>query len=383
MNGRSKQIDVAIDKTHLKSDRQVVPHVQKAIPDATKKEIETENATRPKDNHSHNKRNYFIPIFSSHPGAYQIDLLEQSRARDQAKYPAFFFIAININTRYAYAFPQDDKTQDSILANIKKLCASDKIVSLVSDEEAGVVSQKVIDFLNDKKISLKTITEQRHTPLAIIDNLIRQLRDMNTPTVHGKATSENPKYRDFTTRRMDKLINIHNNSVSSATNSTPTEMKNDSKLEKSYIIRKLYERERRMKISDAELPEGTKVRYILDKDPLTKRRYKVSPEYYQVSGKDGKSFIIMAKDGTTKTVSRWKLFPVKDSTKIKFGASFGNNRGELDSIISYNDRTKEYKVRFKMPDGTLTTDKIKKLDMRGSNPQLPTPLEKEFLARHN
>jgi hypothetical protein len=297
------------------------------------------------------------------------------------KFPAFFFIAININTRYAYAYPQDDKTQDSILDSIKKLCHEDKIVNLVSDEEAGVTSSKVIDYLNDKKISLKTITEQRHTPLAIIDNLIRQLRDMNTPTVHGKGTSENPKYRDFSIRKMDKLINIHNTSKSSSTNCTPTEMTNDPKLEKSYIIKKLYERERRMKITDAELPEGTKVRYILDRDPLAKRRYKVSPEYYQVAGKDGKSFIIMAKDGTTKTISRWKLFPVKDASKLKFGATFGNNRGELDSIVSYNERTKEYTVRFKNPDGTLSNDKIKKLDMRGSNPQIPTPLEKEFAAR--
>jgi hypothetical protein len=140
----------------------------------------------------------------------------------------------------------------------------------------------------------------------------------------------------------------------------------------------LYERERRRKITDSELPEDTKVRYILDRDPLSKKRYKVSPEYYKIAGKDGKSFIIMAKDGTTKTISRWKLFPVRDSSKLKFGATFGNNRGELDSIQSYNSRTKEYKVNFKMPDGSLVTDNIKRIDMRGSNPQIETPLEKEF-----
>jgi hypothetical protein len=380
---RSVKIDVAIDKTHLKTDKQIIPHVQKVIPDATKKEIKAENATRPKDNHSHTKTNYYIPIFSPYSGAFQIDLLEQSRARDQTKYPNYYFIAININTRYAYAFPQEDKKAGTILKSIKKLCDETKVVSFVSDEEGGFVSEEVIDFLNEKHISLKTITEQRHTPLAIIDRFIRQLRDMNKPTVHGKSTSENPKYRDFSIDKMDKLIKIHNNTVHSETELTPTQMKNDSKLERSYIIKKLYERERRMKISDAELPEDSKVRYILDRDPLSKKRYKVSPEYYKVAGKDGKSFIIMAKDGSTKTVPRWKLFPVRDSSKLKFGATFDNNRGELDSIESYNARTKEYQVKFKMPDGTFVKDKIKKLDMRGSNPQIPTKLEKEFTRTHN
>jgi hypothetical protein len=385
MNDRNKKIDIAIDKTHLKSDKEIIPHVKKSIPTATTKEIKAENATRPKDNHPHDEKRYYIPIFSSHSGAYQIDLLEQSHERDKAKYPNFFFIAINVNTRYAYAFAQNDKTADSILESIKKLCEENKkprVVSLVSDEEAGVVSQKVIDFLNDKKISLKTITEQRHSPLGMIDGFIRRLRDMNTPTVHGKSTSENPKYRDFSTDKMDKLINIHNNTVNSATKHTPLEMKNDEKLERSYIISKLYERERRMKITDAELPEGTKVRFILERNPLAKKRYKVSPEYYQIAGKDSKSFIIMAKDGTTKTISRWRLFPVRDSTKLKFGASFGNNRGELDRIDSWNARTKKFVVRFKMPDGSYVKDSISKLDLRGSNPQLETELEKEFRERN-
>jgi hypothetical protein len=379
---RSKQIDLAIDKTHLKTDKQVVPHVQKAIPTATKKEIKAENATRPKDAATHDKKNYYIPIFSPHPHAYQVDLLEQSTTRDPAIYPHYFFTAINVNTRYAYAFAQPDKTADAILASIKKLKHETKIVSIVSDQEAGIVSHEVVQYLTDKKISLKTITEQRHTPLAIIDSLIRQLRDMNTPTVHTTRTSENPKYRDFSIHRMDKLINIHNSSVSSSTQHTPQEMKDDNKLERSYIIRKLYERERRTKITDADLPDDSKVRYILEGDPLVKHRCKLSAEYYKVAGRDGLSFIIMAKDGTTKTVSRWRLFPVKDVAKLKFASTLSTNKGELLSIEAYNPRTKKYKVKFRMPDGTEYLDNITKLDMRGSNPQIATKLENDFAQAH-
>jgi hypothetical protein len=379
---RAKQIDLAIDKTHLKTEKQVIPHVQRAIPTATKPEIKAELSTRPKDAHTHDKRNYYVPIFSPHPHAYQVDLLEQSTARDPALYPHYFFIAINVNTRYAYAFPQADKTATAILTSLKKLAHETKIVSIVSDQEAGITSHEVIEYLTEHKISLKTISEQRHTPLAIIDNFIRQLRDMNTPTVHTKRTSDNPKYRDFSNHRMDKLINIHNSSVCSSTQHTPQEMKADNKLERSYIIRKLYERERRTKITDADLPDDSKVRYILDRDPLVKHRYKVSPEYYKVAGRDGLSFIIMANDGTTKTVSRWRLFPVTDTKKLKFGATLSSGKGELLSIESYNPRTKKYKVKFRMPDGSEYIDKITKLDLRGSNPQVATKMEADFARLH-
>jgi hypothetical protein len=376
-------IDLAIDKTHLKANKQIVPHVQNAIPTATRKQIEDENATRPKDNNPHKRSNYYVPIFSPHPYAYQIDLLQQSNDRNPTTMPAYYLIAININTRFAYAYPQPSKTQTDILANIQRLKAdAKKITSIVSDEENGILSQTVLDYLTTQKISLKVITEQRHTPLAIIDRFIRQLRDMNTPTVHTQRTSDNPKYRDFTPHRMQKLITIHNNTIQQNTNHTPTEMQNGLSLEKSYIIRKLYDRERRTKITDADLPDNTHVRHILQKEPLKKHRYKISPEYYNITGKDGHSYIISARDGTTKTVSRWRLFPVSDISKLKFGASFRNNRGEVETIHAYNPTDKTYDVSFKMPDGSHYNDTISLVQIRGSNPQIKTPLEIEYFRTH-
>jgi hypothetical protein len=208
------QIDRAIDKTHLKTPKQIIPHVQRSLPNTTKEQIIAENSTRPKQNNPHKKSNYYIPIFSPHPYACQIDLLEQSVNRDPTKYPHYYFIAININTRYAYAYPQENKTATDLLASLQKFKAQAiNIYSIVADEEPALLSQNVIAYLTTNKISLKTITEQRHTPLAIIDNFIRQLRDMNTPTVKTQRTSDNPKYRDFSPHRMAKVINIHNQTI--------------------------------------------------------------------------------------------------------------------------------------------------------------------------
>jgi hypothetical protein len=380
-DARSKQIDEAIDRTHLKITKQIIPRVQKSIPDASDKEIKAENKTRPKDKNPHDQRRYYIPIFSPHPGAYQIDLLEQSTARDKTKFPHFFLIAVNVNTRYAYAYPLESKSTADVLAQIKKLANDTQVVSLVADQEGALTSNEIIEYLTAQHISLHLITEQRHTPLAIVDRLIRALRDMNTPTVKTEKTSENPKYRDFTTQRMAKLIKIYNETENSATGHTPQEMKDDPKLERKYIIRKLYARERRQKLTDFDLKEGALVRYILERDPMKKHRYKISPEYYKISGKDGLSYIIMAKDGTTKTVSRWRLFLTPNTTKLKFGASFSNNRGELESIGNYNPRTKKYNVTFNMPDGSKFKDTIPKINLRGSTPQVETPEERAFAQK--
>jgi hypothetical protein len=382
-NPREEAIDIAIDKTHLKTNRHVIPLVQKKIPDASEKEIRIVNKSRPKDKFPHETSSYFVKIFSPYQGAYQIDLLEQSADRDPEIFPHYFLIAINVNTKYAFAFPAENKKAGTILAIIKKLIKDTKVVSLTADQEGALKSEKIIDFLTEKDISLKYITEQRHSPLALIDSFIRRLRDMNTPTVKGKKTSENPRYRDFTDKRMQKLINIHNNSLLPLLkDTTPALMQNDKKLERQYIIEKIYERERREKLKDFELPVDTKVRYILDRKPLSKHRYKVSPEYYKISGKDGMSYIIMAKDGTTKTISRWKIFPVTNP-KVKFGASFENNRGQLHSIDSFNKTTKKYAVTFDMPDGTEFHDNILRSFLRGSNPQIPSLEEIAFTKRRN
>ena len=378
-----KQIDLAIDKTHLKDTEKIYPHVVKKHPDVSKKRLEQVNKRRPKDEHPHSKKNYYYPIFSNHPYTFQIDLLEQSTDRDKTIYPAFYVIIINVNTKYAYAIPIENKNQNTLYDVLKKFIEDNKVLSFISDEEGALKSNKILDYLKEKKISIKFINDKRHTALAAVDRLIRQLRDMNTPTQHTKRQSNHTKYRDFTIHRMEKLLEIYNNTVHSGTGYTPQAMKDDINLEKKHIIRKIYELERRRKITDFELESGNYVRYILPKDPLKKRRYKVSPEAYKISHREGNAYVIMAADGTTKTVARWRLFPLGKSLpkNIKFANTFGTNNGTVERIISYNDKTKKFKVEFVLPNGTKYIDTIHQRDLRGTTPQIMSPIEREFFNK--
>lgn len=379
------QIDLAIDKTHLKETEKIYPHVVKKHPDVSKKRLDQVNKRRPKDEHPHSKKNYYYPIFSNHPYTFQIDLLEQSVDRDKSIYPGFYVIIINVNTKYAYAFPIENKNTNTLYDVIKKFVENNRVLSFISDEEGALKSNKILEFLKSKKISIKFINDKRHTALAVVDRFIRQLRDMNTPTQHTKRQSDHPKYRDFSIHRMKKLLEIYNNTKHSGTGYTPTEMKNDRDLEKKYIIKKLYELERRRKITDFELENDTFVRYILPKDPMKKRRYKVSPEAYKISHREGNAYVLMAADGTTRTIARWRLFPLGKTLpkNMKFANTFGTNTGTISKIISFNERTRRYKVEFVMPDGRKFIDNIHQRDLRGTTPQIMSPVEREFFNKVN
>ena len=380
-----QQIDLAIDKTHLRTSKKIHPHVLKKHPDVSMEKLEKVNKTRPKDEYPHKKENYYYPIFSNHPYTFQIDLLEQSHDRDADNYPAFFVIIINVNTKYAYAIPIEDKKQNTIYNVIKDFCENHRVISFICDEEGAFQSNKVLDWLTEHKISMKLITEKRHSALSVIDKFIRTLRDMNTPTVHSQRQSNDPKYRDFTVHRMNKLLKIYNKTVHDSHGYTPKAMEKDIKLEKKFIIRKLYQLNRRRKITDFELQPNMFVRYILPKDPKKKHRFKVSPEAYKISHKEGNAYVIMAADGTTKTVSRWRLFPLGYNlpAKMKFANTFGTNTGTVSRIISYDRNKRTYDVEFVMPDGTTYNDTIHERNLRGTTPQVKSPLEKQFFAENN
>ena len=378
-------IDLAIDKTHLKEDRQIYPHIVRQYPDVTEKRLHKVNSTRPRDEYPHRKGDYYYPIFSRHPYAFQIDLLEQSANRDRETYPAFYIMIINVNTKYGYAIPIENKDKETINEALSDFIKEHNMVSITCDEESAFKSKRVLDTLTRNKISIKFITDKRHSALSLVDRFIKQLRDMNTPTVHTHRQSDDPKYRDFSKHRMEKLINIYNTTIHPATGVTPQEMEDDPMLEEKFIIKKLYQKERRRKITDFELQPGMYVRYILPKDPNKKHRYKVSPEAYQISHKDGNAYSIMAADGTTKTVARWRLFPLGNTLpdKMKFANTFHSNVGTVSRILDYDATRKQYRVEFSMPDGSTYQDTISERTIRGATPQLMTDLEKRYFRETN
>jgi hypothetical protein len=248
-----------------------------------------------------------------------------------------------------------DKRKESILGALRLILevTGGKLISLVSDEEAGMSSRDVTTWLHAHHISLETITDQRHTALGVVDRLIRTLRYMNTPqaneTEQAQKQSHHKKYRDFSIYRLKKFIYVGNHTKHDSTGYTTFQMDRDRKIEQKWMIKKVYETERRRKIVDFELHEGDMVRYIMPIEAGKKKRYTISPERYRIHGHEGHACIIMARDGSVKTVPRWRLKP-SDDEKYRFAETVGTgNSGMVHKI--WDLKKEMYQVKWKVPKG--------------------------------
>jgi hypothetical protein len=344
----------------------VVHWVKQHRPGTSKEEIvDVLQSLKEKDfyrmSRADDRTHYYCPIFTPYPGGYQMDLLQQSNTQEGQEYPKYWYLFVNINTRYGYAYPIDDKKAGTIIGVLEKWVkeVNGKVVSLVADEESAWNSNAAENWLKDHGIKLKMIDNQRHSALGIIDRFIRTLRDMNVRTEKSKYSSEARKYRDFTPKRMYKLLHIYNTSLHKGIGMTPEEMDKDMKKQKEYIIKKLYETERRKKISDFQLKVDSWVRYMIPRE-MGKRRYQVSPDVYKIDGKEGNGYRLVAADGTMRTFSRWRLFPVEDISGYKIGKSFNNNTGRILRVLSGPDKYHKYKVEWKTAEGKVITDELKK-----------------------
>jgi hypothetical protein len=199
--------------------------------------------------------------------------------------------------------------------------------------------------------------------LGIIDRFTRTLRDLNTPSEKSKSQSHAEKYRVFTNARMQKLINIYNNTFHGSIKCTPQEMFDDPKLEEEYIFKCIEKQEEQRKMKDFEFPIGSFVRYTLPKhDGITKKRYQVSREYYKIDSKEGNNYVLMAADGTVITRPRFQLLPLKKNEKerMKFASTFpGKWTGIIDRVIEEVGK-RHIKVAFRLPDGSDYIDIVPK-----------------------
>lgn len=347
---------------------------------------------------------YFVPVFSIFRGQYQMDLLEQSSkvsntitqvpARMKNCYPRYYLILINVNTRYAFAYPQLSKRTNDVINNFN-LFLNDPIVSqgggvqhITCDDEKAFRSNAFLNLLQQQGIGIKFNTDQKHTTLSIIDRFIRTLRDMNTP--HTKAEfakgreGSHPKYRDFSQHRMKKLIDIYNKTPVIPKRYdpiVPEDLMQNPQKEEDYIMYRLFWKEKVLNQADWDLPIGTRVRYLIMNYETTKRRYGASPEWYIVTAKQGYSYIIRAMNNATRSFPRWRLVPLQPfeaNHVYKFASDFPKMSSIylVSKISDYDINIQKYKVHW---DGYTETTWEPVANLRiGPQPNRQTKAERIF-----
>ena len=377
-----ERVNEIVDELRFRSFDKVYATVKNELPNITKKEVRKVLMKRKKDKRL--KRNqikpYQIKIFSRSLNTWFMDLLDNGKENE----PRYWFIFIGTNNRYGVALPLNSKNAEDVRDALNIFISEFSPAKLTSDQEKAFMEKRNIELMKENNILLQTVPERNHSSLSLIDRFIRTLRDMNR-VVDGEINKQSidDEFKSFSIEKMDELIDIYNNTYHSAIKCTPKEMFDNEELEKEYIFNCMDKHEKQKRIEDFELKENEFVRYVIDKDPLKKKRYNVSNESYKIVGKEGKHYILEAADGTTMIKPRFKLVRADVNKYQQAKTIDGAWNGVLKEIISFDKRTNKYKVKFDDGNNGEYIDNIPVSFLRGRFPTRMTKMEKEFFSlRH-
>jgi hypothetical protein len=212
----------------------------------------------------------FLPIYSEKPYSFQIDLTFFPRYKKQNNQFYVLFTAININTRYAYAYYGKNKEMDTILSMVEQMEKDTVINSFTCDEGTEFKNNKFIKFCEENNIEIYFVKSDSHK-LGIVNRFHRTLK--NKLTQHFIAT-DSLKWVDV----IDKIIYNYNHTVNRGIGTEPYKV--DSFLEHEFILYKKIQTDLLNKmIKNNNFEIGDKVR-ILNKKVLFED--KLLPNYSSV-----------------------------------------------------------------------------------------------------
>ena len=301
------------------------------------------------------KKPAYLPIYSSSKNEYQFDTVFLNRIP--------FLLAINVNTRKAYAYRMKSKNSAEVLNALTKLFESTDVKTLVSDQDPAYLSSDVLTYLKSKNINYRTTEDNNHNVLGIINRFVRTIRDLSI------------KNKNLDEHRVLRIIDNYNNSPhSSLDGKTPNSITEDD--EDEYIQQKSAETKEITDKIDFEI--GDRFRVINDKNKLGKHRTNLSVEAYLIDGTEGNQFIIKSKDGSIDLYPAHKL--VKCDSRYELAETIKDGkRGVIEKIIDYNEKTDKYKVVY--DEGTEQWIPAKNL--REGKPLLLTRMEREYWSKKN
>lgn len=370
-------INRIIDKYRFKTPNKIIPIIKK---DGRFSDVPNSDLRQIIRNRIHDKRIplsvkkvYQVKIFSRHRNSWFTDLYDNLSDSD----PRYWHVFINTNTRYAVAYPTQSKNKNDLHENLVKFVEEYHPRKITSDGENGITSVLNVEYLKSVKCGLFIVTEQQHSTLGIIDRFMRTLRDMNTPQDGSGKHSSDKEFQYISEEKMKELLDSYNNTIHSATGHTPKEMMDNPKLEEKYIEKCLVRNTQQLGISDFKLKAGDLVRYLLSYGPLEKKRYKVSRETYRIDDAFGNMYTIIADDGTTKTLPRWRLVKVEPTENRRMGRTLDTNRGTILKVLNRVGQNKA-RILFAVPGKQPYEDVINVKSLRLPYPQFESRYERNI-----
>ena len=122
------------------------------------------------------KQKQFLPIYSDIPNNYQIDLTFFPRYKKENKGYWVLFTAININTRYSYAYYGKDKEKQTILDMLKLMHGKTEINAITCDEGKEFNNKIFLEYCDKNDIVIYFVKDDSHK-LGIINRFHRTIKD--------------------------------------------------------------------------------------------------------------------------------------------------------------------------------------------------------------
>ena len=303
-----------------KKAKVIHPSIKKAfVSDWSKKQQSTQM------NNEKVKKKVYLPIFSDKPYAFQIDLTFFPRYKKQNDNYYVLYTAININTRFAFAYYCKTKDMTTILDLLKKQEAKTIINSITCDEGTEFKNKEFQDYCSKNEIEMYFVKNDSHK-LGIINRFHRTIKDKLT-----KYFSANDTVRWIDA--IDDIIYNYNHSVNRGIGIEPYKV--NSFIENE-LVQDNKEKTKAIEILQIIIKVGDRVR-IKKKDELfgDKMKSKYSNTIWEVVKVKSSTLYVKNPKGEEKKVKKDEVRVVTDVENVK-----------SDKVVKQVE--KEYKKKMKV-----------------------------------
>ena len=225
------------------------------------------------------KKREYLPIYSDSYYAFQIDLTFMPAYKSTNKQYYVIFTAININSRYAYAYYAKDKSEESIIEMLNEwLKNAQTIESVTMDEGTEFTNSNVKKWFKENNIETFFVLDDSHK-LGIINRFHRTLKEK---MLKYFIANDNTNWINI----IDEIIKNYNNTRNKGIyDLTPKEA--SKHLIQNYIINKAIDKTNTIDKSyeddvDETFKIGDIVRIRIKSDIFDKMKKKYSEYTYKV-----------------------------------------------------------------------------------------------------
>jgi len=219
------------------------------------------------------KKKEYKPIYSDDFYSYQIDLTFLNKYKNSNNGNYVLFTAININSRYAYAYYSKNKETSTILNLLDKFKNDAKEINkITADSGSEFTNKKVSDWFQDNNITLFFVIGDSHK-LGIINRFHRTLKEKILKYFIASGTT---RWIDV----IDKIIKNYNNTENRTIGCTPTEASNH--FIQSIIINNAQQKTEEMENKSIKYNIGDKCRIKEQSKLFDKMKRKYSSDIYTI-----------------------------------------------------------------------------------------------------